>query len=310
MKYYNLKKIKALFDRGENVTSYLKEFEGTTKNSLKSIEISYDLQAGSYIDFARSNPSQFKDSTDEAASVLSEYVSSGDRVLDCGTGEMTTLCGVAEKSFVDVAEIYCFDLSLSRLVFGKGFAKEELSSVLLNRLKPFIAELSNIPMLDNSMDIVWSSHALEPNYGREEEILTEIFRVAKKKVVLFEPSYERNTADGQKRMDKLGYIRGLEGYAERLGGVIEEVIEIKSTLNPLNPTYAHVITPPYSSISVGNTDHVYACPNTKTPLIQVRSEFFYSEESMLAYPIFMGIPVLRSDLAIVACHPDKYSELA
>ena len=32
----------------------------------------------------------------------------------------------------------------------------------------------NIPLLDDSVDIVFTSHAIEPNRGREKQILKEL----------------------------------------------------------------------------------------------------------------------------------------
>ena len=309
MEYQDLKKIKEKYDNGVNITSYIKELEKNENNSLNSIEISYDLQAGSYIDIVKNNPQQFNAYCDEISDILSRYISKGDRILDCGTGEMTTLSFVAKKSFSIASRIYCFDLSLSRLIFGMKFAKDFLTRPLLDKIEPFIAELSRIPMLDNSMDVVWTSHALEPNHGREKEILSEIFRVARRKVILFEPSYENNTNIGKKRMEDLGYIRGLESHIDALGGVIEDIVKIEGSTKEVNPTYAYVIQPYVQSTLKTNeniNNNVYACPNTQTPLIKSELNFFYSEEAMLAYPIMSNIPILRSNKAIVACHSEKY----
>ena len=307
MEYQNLKKLKEKYDKGINITSYIKELEKNKNNSLNSIEISYDLQAGSYIDIVKNKPHQFNAYCDDISDILSRYILEGDRILDCGTGEMTTLSFVAKKSFTAASRIYCFDLSLSRVIFGVKFAKEFLKRALFEKVEPFIAELSRIPMLDKSIDVVWTSHALEPNHGREKEILSEIFRVARRKVTLFEPSYENNTTIGKKRMEDLGYIRGLESQIESLGGVIEDMIRLDSRAKAVNPTYAYIIHPHAQNNLLKTTNNnVYACPTTKTPLIKSEHNFFYSEDSMLAYPIMSDIPILRSNKAIVACHSEKY----
>ena len=41
--------------------------------------------------------------------------------------------------------------------------------------------------------------------------------MAKRKLILFEPSYELNSKDGQKRMDSLGYVKNIEGEVDKLG---------------------------------------------------------------------------------------------
>ena len=98
-------------------------------------------------------------------------------------------------------------------------------------------------------------------------------------------------------------------FFSKLGGVIDDFIEIISTSNPLNQTCAYFISSPNSNSAVDNIDSAYAFPGTKTPLINNRTDFVYSMDSMLAYPILANIPILIFDLAIVACHPEKYSEL-
>ena len=308
MKYNNLKELKSEYESNTNIINYIKDLDGLKNNSIKSIEISYDLQAGSYIDFFEKNKIKINIYTDEISEILSEYILPEDKILDCGTGEMTTLSSVANKSFESALGIYCFDLSVSRLMLGRAWSKNVLSSSLLDRVHSFIGEFTKIPLLDNSMDIVWTSHALEPNHGREEEMLSEILRVAKRKVILFEPSYERNTVDGKKRMKELGYVQGLEAHIEHLGGTVEDVVEIISKTNPLNPTYAYIITPPIlKNIEATSVmDSVYACPNTGAPLLRHELDFFYSKESLLAYPVIAKIPILRAELAIIACHADKY----
>ena len=109
-------------------------------------------------------------------------------------------------------------------------------------------------------------------------------------------------------MKELGYVQDLEAHIECLGGTVEGVVEITSKINPLNPTYAYIITPPMlKNIEIASAmDDVYACPNTGAPLVQHELDFFYSEESLLAYPIISKIPILRAELAIIACHANKY----
>ena len=52
-------------------------------------------------------------------------------------------------------------------------------------------------------------HPIEPNRGREEAILSELLRVARRALVMIEPSYETASAEARARMERLGYVRGL-----------------------------------------------------------------------------------------------------
>ena len=77
-------------------------------------------------------------------------------------------------------------------------------------------------------------HAVEPNHGREETILSELLRVARKHVVMIEPSYEFASAKARERMDKFGYVRGLPETLKRLGYPARLVERWPHNSNPLN----------------------------------------------------------------------------
>ena len=44
----------------------------------------------------------------------------------------------------------------------------------------FTSDLDRIPLASESVDVVLTIHAVEPNHGREEPILSELLRVARK----------------------------------------------------------------------------------------------------------------------------------
>ena len=221
----DLKELKEVFSNGDNIISYLKRKAKDDFNLIKAIEIAYDLQSGSYIDHYKNNQESWKTECSEYEKILKQYIKIGDRVLDCGTGEMTNLFGIFNKNIFENMKIYCFDISLSRMLYGRKFLNKNASPELIKSVVPFVADINAIPLMNKSMDVIFSMHGLEPNHGREENILKEIFRVARRKVILFEPSFERNSIEGQKRMEEHGYIRNLTKYIEDLGGVIEDRTE-------------------------------------------------------------------------------------
>jgi ubiquinone/menaquinone biosynthesis C-methylase UbiE len=74
-------------------------------------------------------------------------------------------------------------------------------------LTTFVADMAKLPLVDRSVDGVFASHALEPNHGRESELLAELLRVARRKLLLFEPSWEYANQATRSRMKKHGYVR-------------------------------------------------------------------------------------------------------
>lgn len=298
MLYGNLQPARMAFQSGENVTSCLKEQFGIDHNSPEIIEIAYDLQAGSYVDFVNNNRVLWDAYTLEIAGVLGRHCTETDSILDVGTGEMTTLAGVAKHCYSGASDYYACDISWSRLNKGKEFLAEELCETITSKLQPFVANLFNLPFVDGAVDVVWTSHALEPNGGKEKEALSELLRVARKKLVLFEPYYEENSSEGKERMDRLGYIKGIPSVIKELGANCKEVVQISNVSNPLNPTYAFIIHPKSTS-TVEHADNLWACPTTKLPMSRLE-DCFWSEYSMLVYPILRDIPILRPEAAILA----------
>jgi hypothetical protein len=302
-----LQKAKKIYQEGGNVTAYLKELYGAEHNSLEAVEFAYNLQAGTYSRDATGEDAEFMDAyTSDLADILQNYISTGDRVLDAGTGEMTALVGIFNHTFPSKISIFAFDLSLSRILAGRRYVDANLRQEVEKPIS-FVAELSAIPLMNNSMDVVWASHAFEPNHGREESMLKEVFRVASRKVVLFEPSYENNSANGKLRMEQLGYVRNLPQHIENLGGKLDEIIPIKNIAHPLNPTHAYIIKPP-NNISESNKSDAFCCPVSRVPLKTTRKDCYYSSESMLAYPIVSNVPILRIGMGIVSCYPENFEE--
>jgi ubiquinone/menaquinone biosynthesis C-methylase UbiE len=136
------------------------------------------------------------------ALALAPYVEHGSSLLEGGCEEATTLAGVLNALPRKPSECLGFDISWSRCAEGLGWLKSVEASAKL-----FVAELFAIPLADESVDVVYTSHSIEPNGGREEEALTELLRVARRAVALIEPLYELGTPEAQERMRHHGYVR-------------------------------------------------------------------------------------------------------
>ncbi|NEO35161.1 MAG: class I SAM-dependent methyltransferase [Moorea sp. SIOASIH] len=295
------RKLKLLYQQGQNISAILRQEQNTQHNTEEIIEVSYDLQAGSYIAAMKHGVmAQLK--KDYASEIVRTILSlcNPTSILEAGVGEATTLFEVI-KSFPNQGiKSYGFDLCWSRVAHAKAWLKQQcISNVTL-----CTGSLFHIPFSDNSIDVVYTSHSIEPNGGFEEPILRELYRVAKNYLVLLEPGYELASAQARERMDSHGYCKNLVGIADKFGWTVVKHQLFPYTAIKLNPTAITVIKKQLEDVGKEATC-VLACPKFKTPLEKI-GEVFFSPEALCVYPVLAGIPCLRVENAIVASH---YPEL-
>ena len=296
----SIKDLKRAVERGVNITSLLKQQSGLEINTNEIIEIAYDLQSGSYIEFAETNKSRLSSVASEMQRLASQYISIGDSLLDCGTGELTTLSFFL-KGIGAIKSIFAFDISHSRVRVGLEFAARYMTKSHFDSLSVFVAEIGSIPLPDNSIDVVVTSHALEPNHGRERDLISELSRVARKYVILFEPSYEKNSDEGKARMENLGYVRGIPHIIKSLGLKLVSEDLLDSPLNALNPTCCYVIRiedVAHRLLEDKNVGSDFICLKSGE-VLERRADHLWSQEGGYAYPLIDGIPVLRKQHSIL-----------
>lgn len=235
----------------------------------------------------------------QLAEILGTFVNSRGTLLEVGCGEATTLAGVLNHLPAAPTQALGFDISWSRCVTGLEWLKNESQRATL-----FVADLFAIPLATGSVDVVYTSHSLEPNGGREEPALLELLRVARRAVVLFEPLYELASSEAMERMRSHGYVRNLKATAERLGGRITDYRLLPHHANPLNPSGVLVIeketddsAEPAGSEKPGGI--AWRCPFSHAPM-RDQGDIFFSAKSGLAYPCMRRIPLLRPEHAVVA----------
>lgn len=301
-RYFDVLAAKAAYEEGKNVTELLRRQQGLDFNSPSIIETAYDLQAGSYISHVKADPETAKRYTSEIAALLDRHLEPDGSLLDVGTGELTTFSLLTKELTVKPAKLLAFDISWSRIFVGLGFAKEHMGSAF-DTLTAFAGDIGEIPLPDKSVDFTTSSHALEPNGPRLKELMGELFRITAKKLVLFEPCYEINSDEGKQRMDRLGYIKGVDDVIAELGGTLLDKVIITNVGNPLNPTVGFVIAPPghghaFASRNEANSAS-FSVPGTNMRLEPV-DNFYFSKETGLCYPVLKGIPILKSNAAVLA----------
>jgi hypothetical protein len=295
---YDVREIRALYDQGENITRWVQSQEGTDRNSVTAILYPYDAQAGSYIDNLK----------DCAARALKEAMGrdlgglldklAPDSLLEAGVGEGTSLAPILVHMSKRPSHVLGFDLSLSRLLF----ARKHLAKNGFGNVKLFTGDLDRIPIASASVDVVLTVHAVEPNHGREEAILSELLRVAKKHIVMIEPSYEFASAEGRSRMDRLGYVRGLPATLSRLGYPARMVERWLHNSNPLNQA-ALIVVDKFPAGSGGQPRFV--SPVSGCDLVE-RKDCWFCPEDGHAFPILAGIPCLTIENAILASKLDAF----
>jgi ubiquinone/menaquinone biosynthesis C-methylase UbiE len=291
--------LKEMYEQGENISSLLRKKNGSKFNNEHIIEIAYDLQAGSYIvqmedKFTADQTAQFSVELARIIKSLGKLTS----ILETGVGEATTLSGVLENLKNEEIDSYGFDLSWSRIAFAKQWLKRKgIHNVTL-----CTGSLLNIPFADNSVDIVYTSHSIEPNGGNEKPILKELYRVAKKFVVLLEPGYEFASSESKKRMESHGYCKNILNISKELGFKIIEHKLFSDKLKPINPTALTIIE---KQKKCTISSHILACPKYKTQLVEIGDGLF-SPAALTVYPIVGGTPCLRIENGIIA---SKYPEI-
>ena len=245
------------YRKGQNISLLLRTVPH--ENTAEAIELAYDLQAGSYVRRVGEDPTQTLRYVQEMHHRLEPHLFSDDVVLDCGTGELTTLSFLSAH-LPETLKLLAFDISLSRVRVGRRFAESAMPTNLFRRLQTFVADMERIPLPDDSVDVVITSHALEPNRGREKNLLTDLFRVARRKIVLFEPTCEKNSIEGRARMDALGYVRGLPDHIKACGGNLLSIELLKNVANPLNPTCCYVVGTGKEGVKGVAQKYGYSCP--------------------------------------------------
>lgn len=293
------RQLRELYQKGTNIISWFRTNDPERLSSGEAIRISYDLQSGSYVEALRSK--------DHAAS-LARYAERiaqvldglpGDSLLEAGVGEATTLRAVlsASKSGWKAAG---FDASWSRVSVARSHTAGMSVAPFL-----FTGDLFQIPAIDSSFDVVFTSHAVEPNGGREAEALAELARVSRRWLVLCEPAYELGGDATKKRIIEHGYCRNLAGHAIDAGLRIVEHRLLDLDWVAHNQTGLLVLEKTEQQIA--STPDFLACPVCRTRLLFLRDSY-YCRECLSAYPVLDGIPCLLRDNAILATALEKMIE--
>ncbi|MCK9162401.1 MAG: class I SAM-dependent methyltransferase [Arcobacteraceae bacterium] len=289
-----IKELKNEYLKGNNITEIMRQERSIEHNTAEIIEVAYELQTGSYQKkWAQKELATFyNDFTKEIADTILKMCTPSS-IMEAGIGEATTFVKVLKYLNLDNLKAFGFDISWSRVLFAKQLIEKEK----LQNVKLCTGNLYDIPFLNDSIDLVYTNHSIEPNGGGEELILKELLRITKKYLILFEPDYENADEESKKRMDSLGYAKGLKKILHNLGCNIIYQGKFKNSINDKNPTQIIVVKKDF--IENENKDF-FACPRYKTRLIKDKKEnLYFSDEALSIYPIVKGIPCLRKENAVL-----------
>ena len=119
------KQLKSLYEQGENISAFLRNAQNLKHNTREIIEISYDLQTGSYTSAMKKKTiATHKEeySREIAKTILS--LCNPASILEAGVGEATTLSGVL-KNLGNETDSYGFDLTQLRDFLSNKNQKEQ-----------------------------------------------------------------------------------------------------------------------------------------------------------------------------------------
>lgn len=286
----NLAEVGREYRAGRNIMELLRDGDERRGNSLEAIEVAYDLQAGSYVE-ALADPG-YANRLKSYARALAEILKplSPRSLLEAGVGEATTL-GLLLSDLSLPEGCLGFDLSWSRLNQARRFLDSVSCQASL-----MVGNLLEIPLEDRSVDVVFTSHAIEPNRGRERSILRELYRVAARYLVLLEPSSELGNEATRENIERHQYCQDLSSVAVDLGYEIVEHRLFDVICSDRNQTALLVIRK--AEIPPAGPPR-FACPGCRRALLRHRGQLFCERDSRV-YPILEGIPCLRREHGILA----------
>lgn len=297
-------RLRDAYTNGENVMKRARDYtmEKTGRfvgNDLLAVTLSYDSQAGAYIERVLRDPESHEKWCDQMAAVLQSALQGADSMLEVGVGEATTLTGVLTRCETHVTDTYGIDASWSRLAKGIAFLDKNRQHATLA-----VGDIAALPFANKSIDVVYSSHSLEPNHGREEQLISECMRVARHRVVLVEPIYELASEAAQARMREHGYVRELRRTAELLGANVERYELLPYSTNSMNPSGVIVLShdsthKPKKARAACALTTPFSCPITGADLTRLH-DCYLNKAYGIAYPILRGVPLLRGDHAVAA----------
>ena len=299
---YTIRELVRLYSEGVNINKLLRS-SSNLYTEEEIIRISYELQAGSYIDEQRRTGPMYSKYASEIANIIIDLTPEASTFLDAGCGELTSAYKLISLLKTHQS-YYGVDVSLSRLLAGRHYLRTNAS--LTNSPNLIVSGLCSLPFSSNCFDVVYTSHAIEPNFTDSDAIISELSRVSSKYVLLFEPCYETATPEMKLHMDTSSYARNIVDSATLHGLDIVDQFFIVNPIEPIrNRTTAFVFlkrNPTSKSNSINLTR-----PGTSEPLSAIEPSTYLAKGNGEIYVSVLGIPLLRPSDAVMIGREDFFA---
>lgn len=311
-----MKDLQNKYASGINVMETLRRSKGIEFNDIECILRSYDLQAGSYASFFENGIASGcyvndqkvdmsgKDFVLQTTKKIMEYLTplKCKNLIEIGCGEATTLGEIAQGlSFHGVKQVWGCDISPSRVAVGNNFLKKHYPQV---KATLFAGDMFQLPFADNSFELVFTYHAMEPNTGREREAIKELYRIASKYVVLIEPTFELGNDETKRNIEKHKYVRNIEATVKALGYkiVLFKLFEIGKWSNQ-----SSIMILEKNLEEAVSAQPKFACPLCKTSLNAAEGDgHLFCPDCFLVFPLISGIPLLTANSGHLFSHYNSH----
>ena len=274
--------ISKLKSKGKNFNRYLRKNSNLSESEI--IQLSYDFQSGDYI--KRYDPVLVKRNLTPVIDEIIKEKNIG-TLLDFGSGELTSFSYILKKLNKTNIKFFACDISFNRLFLGSQLLKKKK---LLNKsVNLFCNDFNELPFLDNSIDVIITNHAIEPNKSNAEKLIMELYRVARRKLILQEPNYNIACKLGKKRMISNNYVINFKQIL-RKNNLKFEIIDTKFNFNDLNPSSLYII----NKQTTKKNNYDFICRDSRKNLTNIEN-FYFSEETGNVFPILDNIAVFNKN---------------
>ena len=282
---------KKVYSKKKNVQKFIEKKYNIPRSTV--INISYNMQSGSYVNFFKKLSLKNKKKIyDPFIKTINEFFPEKKEILDFGCGELTS-SHYFFKNIKNIKKFFANDVSLNRVLIGQKYIKNLISKKNIRKFKIFCSSHEQLPFLNNSIDLIITSHVLEPNNKYKVKVLKELLRVSRLGLCLMEPHYEISSVKQKKRMRELGYVRNIEKVFKSLN--YKCIVKKKEFhLNKNNAASIFIVRK--NRISKKNSSHFVDLENKKK--LTIKNDFFYSKENFRLYPCFNNIPIFSDETQI------------